>query len=85
MKCAVLGYTDTLWCSRCQLNQRCILVSHLSCGVGWAGCVHSALQSDGRDGGTVAGKPAGGMGGTDCPESGGSSPEGKKQRGGIGK
>lgn len=30
------------------------------------------------DGETVAGRPAGGMGGTDCPESGGSSPEEEK-------
>lgn len=28
---------------------------------------------------TAAGRPAGGMGGTDCPESGGSSPAGKRR------
>lgn len=40
------------------------------------GCVHSTLQHGGTDGGTAAGKRAGGMGGTDCPKSGGSSPTG---------
>lgn len=52
---------------------------HLSCGEDWAGCVHSALQRGGMDGETAAGRPAGGMGGTDCPESGGSSPEGRRR------
>lgn len=47
---------------------------HLSCGVDWAGCVHSALQRGGMDGGTAAGRPAGERGGTDCPGSAGSSP-----------
>lgn len=47
---------------------------HLSCGVDWAGCVHSALQRGGMDGETAAGRPASGRGGTDCPESAGSSP-----------
>lgn len=42
--------------------------------MGLVKCVHSALQHDGMDGGTVAGRLAGGMGGTDCLESGGSSP-----------
>lgn len=46
----------------------------------WAECVHSALQRDGMDGGTAAGRPAGGTGGTDCPESGGSSPAGRKRK-----
>lgn len=47
---------------------------YLSCDVGLARCVHSALQRDGMDGETVAGRPAGAMGGTDCLESGGSLP-----------
>ncbi len=50
---------------------------HLSCGVDLVGCVHSALQRGGMDGGTAAERPAGGMGGTGCPESGGSLPEGR--------
>lgn len=37
-------------------------------------CVRSALRHDGMDGGTVAGRLAGEMGGTGCLESGGSSP-----------
>lgn len=48
---------------------------HLSCGVDWAGCVHSALQRGGKGGETAAGRPTNGMVGTNCPESGGSSPE----------
>lgn len=54
---------------------------HLSCDVDWAGCVHSALQRGGMDGGTAAGRLAGGTGGTGCPESGGSSPEGRRETG----
>ncbi len=53
---------------------------HLSCGVDWAGCVHSALQHGGMDGETAAERPAGGTGGTDCQESGGSSPGMKDER-----
>lgn len=41
------------------------------------GCVHSALQRGGMDGGTAAERPAGGTDGTGCPESGGSLPEGR--------
>lgn len=48
--------------------------NHLSFGVGWAECVHSVLQRDGMDGGTAAGRPAGGTGGSGCPGSGRSSP-----------
>lgn len=47
---------------------------HLSCGAGWAECGHSALQRDGTNVGTAAGRPARGTGGTGCLESGGSSP-----------
>ena len=47
--------------------------------MGWAGCDRSALQSDGRDGGIAAEKPAGGKGDTDCPESGGSLPGGRQR------
>ena len=47
-----------------------------SCGVGLACCAHSAPQSAETDGGTAAGRPAGVMDGTGCPESGGSSPGG---------
>lgn len=42
--------------------------------MGLVKCVHSALQHGGMDGETAAGRQAGGKGGTDCPESGGSSP-----------
>lgn len=42
--------------------------------MGLVKCVHSALQHDGMDEETVAGRLAGWMGGTDCLESGGSSP-----------
>lgn len=52
---------------------------HLSCGVDQAECVHSALQHGGMGGETAAGRPAGAMGGTDYPESGGSSPAGKRR------
>lgn len=52
---------------------------HLSCGVDWAGCVRSTLQRGGMDGETAAGRPAGVTGGTDCPKSGGSSPEGRRR------
>lgn len=47
---------------------------YLSYDVGLVKCVRSALQHDGMDGGTVAGRPAGETGGTGCLESGGSSP-----------
>lgn len=52
---------------------------HLSCGVDWTVCVHSALRHGGKDGETVAGRPAGGTGGTGCPESGGRSPARTKE------
>lgn len=52
---------------------------HLSCGVDWAGCDRSALQSGGMDGGTAAGRRASGTGGIDCPESAGSSPEDRER------
>lgn len=42
--------------------------------MGLVKCVRSALRHDGMDGGTAAGRLAGGMGGTGCLESGGSSP-----------
>lgn len=42
--------------------------------MGLVKCVRSALRHDGMDGGTVAGRLAGEMGGTDCLVSGGSSP-----------
>lgn len=53
---------------------------HLSCGVDWGGCVHSAPQHGEMDGEIAAGMPANGMGGTDCPESGGSLPEERRRR-----
>ena len=46
----------------------------------WEGCVHSTPQHGGMDEETAAGRPAGGTGGTDCPESGGSSPEEGRRR-----
>lgn len=46
--------------------------------MGWAKCVHSALQHGGTEGGTAALRPADGTGGTSCPRSGGSSPAGEK-------
>lgn len=45
-----------------------------------AGCVHSAPQHDGMDEETAAERPEDGTGGTDCPESGGSSPTGNNDR-----
>lgn len=43
-------------------------------------CVHSAPQRDGMDEETAAEKQEDGTGGTDCPESGGSSPTGNNNR-----
>jgi len=42
-----------------------------------ASCAHSAPRSAETDGGTAAVRPSGVMDGTDCPESGGSSPGGQ--------
>lgn len=53
---------------------------YLSCGVDLAVCVRSAPQRDGMDEETAAEKQEDGTGGTDCPESGGSSPTGNRRR-----
>lgn len=43
--------------------------------MGWAVCVRSALQHGETGAGTAAERPEDETGGTDCPGSGGSSPE----------
>lgn len=53
-------------------------ICYLSCDAGLVKCAHSALQHDGMDGETAAGRPAGWTGGTDCLASGGSSPAGEE-------
>lgn len=66
---------------KCTLTAQIKLVGgkcHLNCGVDWVRCVRSAPQSDEMDGGTAAGRLAGGTGGTGCLENGGSSPTGRR-------
>lgn len=53
---------------------------HLSCGEDSAACARSAPQRGETGEETAAGRPEGGTGGTDCPESAGSSPTQNRNR-----